>query len=375
MTGDRIRDVVTSYMNLRARAYPLGALLRRLSGKPHDLVAVAVESTVLAPEETEIGPGLIMLPDQFARARAMAPGVGTLADELGLLGDERITHAPVIRHTFRDCLVRPHGVDAPGGRLAVGPDLGYRPVSGPLPEIDSAHFCMTGVSNHFFGHWLLDACATALLPEPDEMYFLSPFSARGHAPDYLAAFRLKAGIPPACLVRRLHIYQDYAQGTLKRARYATMRDRLRQKFPGTPRGGDRLYIRRGGSGQARPIADEDSLVARLVDDGFEVLDIADASLAEIQERGRRARVVVSMEGSHLCHMHLAMPQGGCMIALMPADRVSAMLGGFAQAVGLRFGLLMMEPTETGYRVDVDDLRRTIELADTALTRDPDARRD
>lgn len=356
-------------MSLRARLYPLGALLRRLSGNPRDLIAVAPEATVLAPEEHEIRSDLIMLPDQLSRARAMAPGFGALSDELRLLGDRRLSHAPVIRHTLRDCLVRPQGVDAPGARMAVGPGLGYGPVSGSLPDVDSAHFCMTGVSNRFFGHWLLDACPTALLPSPEEAYFLAPFSARGHAPDYLRAFRLKAHMPSACLVRRLHIYQDYGQGTLKKARYATMRDRLRQQFPDTARGGERLYVRRGDSGQARLIADEEALIEHLMEDGFEVLDVAGASLAEIQKRGRRARMVISMEGSHLCHLHLAMPEGSCMIALMPADRVSALQAGFAQAVGLRFGLLMMDPGEDGYRVDMDELRRTVDMAEAALIRE------
>lgn len=353
-------------MRLPPRLYPLEALFHRLSGTPRDMTSVAAEATVLAPEEHEIRPDLIMLPDQLDRARAKPPGHGTLADELGLLGDRNISHAPVIRYTIRDCVVRPQGLDARGARMAIGPGLGYGPLPGALPVVDCAHYCMTGVSNRFFGHWLLDACSTALLAEPDQTVFLAPFSTKGHAPDYLTAFGLEANMPSACLVRRLHLFQDFGQGTLKRSRYAIMRDRLRQHFPETAGDGERLYVRRGGGGQARPIEDEETLVEHLKEDGFELLDVANASLSEIQKRGRRARLVISMEGSHLCHLHLAMPEGGCMIVLMPADRVSAMLAGFAQANGLRFGLLMLEPGEHGYRVELEQLRRTIDLANNVI---------
>lgn len=348
----------------RARLYPLGALVRRLAGGKQRALADAADAVeILAEEETVARAPVIMLPEAPDKARAVTPGFGSLRAELDMLRTPRVRHAAVIRYTFGDCLVRPGGVEARRMRFRVGERMGFAPVRGKLTPVETGHYCMTPVSRAYFGHWLQDACATALLAAGGETVFLDRLEDTAHGPAYLAAFGLAPEPSPVSHVQRLHLYQDFGQGPHKRARYAEMRARLEAAFPGREDGGDRLYLRRGTSGQARAIADEEALIARLAREGFETLDIMQADLATIQRRCRRARLVVSIEGSHLSHLQLAMPAGSCMIALMPADRVSALQAGYAQAAGLRFGLVMAEPGPDGYRVDTGDLLATLEMAE------------
>ncbi|WP_412504648.1 glycosyltransferase family 61 protein [Roseovarius sp. SYSU LYC5161] len=350
---------------LGPRFYPLQALIRRLGRSDTSLTQAADSVEELSPESEETPPRVIALPGQPDRARASS-GAAPLRDELALLFSRRSVHAPVIRYSFNDCLVRPDGVDSPRMRHAVGARLGIAPVNGPIDRAETGHFCMTHVSRAYFGHWLQDACATALLAPRGAPVFMDALSGTTHGPAYLDAFGITPRQTAACHVGRLHLYQDYAQGPSKRERYAGMRASLARAFPGDGTGAEGLYIRRGQSGQSRLIDGEEALIERLTRAGFEVLDITKADLATIQRRCRDARIAVSIEGSHLSHLQFAMPEGACIIALMPSDRVSALQAGYAHAAGLRFGVLMADPGPEGYRVDADELMATIDKADAAI---------
>lgn len=346
-----------------ARIHPLRALLRRLGGATPDMFDVADAVEILTGPEREPRAPVIALPGQFEKATAASPLAGSLSTEMDMLQSPVVQHAPVVRYTFHNCLLREGGVEAPRGRFRVGGPMGFGPVMGAVQHVDTGHFCMTGVSRSYFGHWLQDACSTALLAPAGETVFLDRLEGTTHGPAYLDALALAPEPFPVCHVQTLHLYQDFGQGSSKRARYTEMRRRLAAAFPSERDGAEKLYVRRGVSGQSRLIAHEDALIDRLSQDGFEVLDITEADLATIQQKCRHAQIVVSMEGSHLNHLQLAMPKGGCIIAIMPGDRISALQAGYAQATGLRFGMVMADPGADGYSVDISALLDTLDLAE------------
>ncbi len=333
-----------------------------LSGYGRDLFDLAADVTVIAPPEKEPANALFVLDGQIEKATAGAAGFSTLEEEVAIVRAREVTHDAVIRYTFEDCLVHEAGLDVAGGKFRKKRPNGVKLLTEPLTGLSGAAYCMSGVSERFFGHWIRDACATALLAAPDEALILDTRPDWPHAAQYADALRLAPERAAMIRVDRLTLHQDHSQGSLKRARYARMRRRLAAAFPGEAGGAGAVYFRRGASGVARLIANEDEVTDRLSREGFDVVDVEGTSLGEIQRRFRRARLVVSVEGSHLNHLHFAMQPGACLITLVPADYFNAIHVGIAQAVGLRYGFMVIDPVENGYRVDCDDLLATRDLA-------------
>lgn len=333
-----------------------------LAGYGGDILELATDVTVIAPPETEPANRLFVLDGQVEKATAGADGFSTLEEEVAIVRAREVTHDAVIRYTFEDCLVHEAGFDVAGGKFRKKRPDGVKLLTEPLTSLSGAAYCMSGVSERFFGHWLQDACATALLAEPDEALILDTRPDWPHAAQYADAFGFAPARAAMAHVDRLTFHQDHSQGSLKRARYARMRQQLAAAFPGEAGGDEAIYFRRGASGVARLIANEDEVTDRLRREGFEVFDVEGADAGEIQRRFRRARLVVSVEGSHLNHLHFAMQPGACLITLVPADYFNAIHVGIAQAIGLRYGFLVIDPVEGGYRVNCDDLLATLDIA-------------
>lgn len=75
------------------------------------------------------------------------------------------------------------------------------------------------------------------------------------------------------------------------------------------------------------------------------------------------RTVVSIEGSQQCHLTFALPPGASLISLIPSDRFSVVLLGYARAIELQWGCVVIDRVEHGYHVNVDDVLRTLDLAE------------
>jgi capsular polysaccharide biosynthesis protein len=224
-----------------------------------------------------------------------------------------------------------------------------------------AAYCMTPLTHTYFGHWLLEGCPTALLARSDEAVCLDLRTDWAHAGEYLRAFSIRPQQNENVFVRELTLFQDYSQGSSKRARYAELRTRS-ATFYGQPLSVARpVYLRRGQSGQARCLSNEDQLIERLEQRGFLVLDASTSSAAELFRGIAAAPLVVGMEGSHLNHVHFSMAQGGSLLVLIPSDRFSLMHFDCSQAFGLHFAALVVERDGAGYRVDMDELFRTMDL--------------
>jgi capsular polysaccharide biosynthesis protein len=224
---------------------------------------------------------------------------------------------------------------------------------------------MSQVSHQYFGHWLQDACSTALLRQEEASLLLDPRPDWPHAADYIAAFGFSPETSPIQIVERLTIYQDFGQGSSKRARYSEMRQRLSTAWPSEDSKKTAIYFRRGSTGVARMISNEEAMIEALAKSGFEICDLSDASVPDIYRRFKHARLVVSVDGSHLNHLYFTMPQGSRLVTLIPSDRFTMNQRGYAQAAGLRYSFLVMDKDSTGYRVKIPDLLRTLDLIETA----------
>jgi len=344
------------------RLRPVTNRLRQAVRGPRDLETAAVHREVLQEEEIEPAPPLLHLPAEIDRATAGVAGHSTLEEEVERARLREFVHQPVIRLELHDCLVHPTGVEAEGASLRFEPPP-PRALLSPMAHVRRACYCNTKANRSYFGHFLRDGCATALLAEVSDSILLDWRPDWTHAPEYLRGLRLQP--TPGRLVRanRLKVFRDHGQGSLKKARYAEMRRRLESAFPGAVSGPSRVYLRRGATGVRRTLVNEDRLAAALADRGFEVVDVAGARAEDLLRRFRTVDQVVSIDGSHLNHLYFSLPAGAGLLTLIPADRFTMNQRGFAAALNLRYGFTIIEPCTGGYEVDLARLLATLALFD------------
>ncbi|MEZ5664506.1 MAG: glycosyltransferase family 61 protein [Burkholderiaceae bacterium] len=333
----------------------------KLFGLGLSVAEAAVEIELLQAEETESTPQVFYLPDQVAKARQGADGPGSLKEELQPILSAKLVHAPVIRYTLHNCMVRDHGVDFVGGRISKVSRRRLRDRQPPVHQIPQAIYCMTPVAHQYFGHWLRDSCATALLARSDESVLMDARPDWPHVSEYIGAFALQPHHEHPTFVQKLTVFQDFSQGSSKRARYDVMRTRAAAHFGPSGQPPQPVYLRRGQTGARRAIENEDEVIRYLQGQGYKVIDVAGASARELYHQLKGSPVVVTVEGSHINHLYMALDKGCSLMVIMPADRFSSTHFGIATALGIHFGFLVAERHQRGYHVRVEDLARTLDL--------------
>jgi len=344
-----------------ARFKPLTNKIADRLGNGRDLAGAAVETVVEQPEEVEPHLPPIFLPDQLGKATQGSPGHQALEAEIAQATRTELVHTAVLRHTLENCLVHPAGIDFAGGSFRIHPLKLLPLATSRIERVPRALYCMSGVSHTFFGHWLQDACPTALLQKEGEALLLTNPPAWQHAGQYVQAFGFRPQLRHLLYVDQLTVYEDHGQGSSKRRRYAELRRRLEVAYPGSSQGGSRVYFRRGATGIARLIANEDAVIDSLKARGFEVFDLLGASAQDIINRFRHADFVVSVDGSHLNHLYFTMQSGAKMMTFVPANRFTMNQVGYCTAAGLRYGFMVAEPAAAGYVVSIPEMNATLDL--------------
>ncbi|MEM9812293.1 MAG: glycosyltransferase 61 family protein, partial [Pseudomonadota bacterium] len=212
----------------------------------------------------------------------------------------------------------------------------------------------------FFGHWLREACSTAVLAPEGVALILDVPEAGPHARAYVEGFGLSPTAGRPLRVERLTVYTDNSYGSHRVARMRTLRARL---GTGARGGGGRLYLERGAAGSPRGLADTAGFHAALQRLGFQILDITAARYQEVAAAIAAADLVLAIEGSHQSHIHYHLRERGALLTLMPADRLSTIHTACALALGFRYGYVVIDPTPDGYGVDLGDLEATLALLD------------
>ncbi len=336
-------------------------ILKARLGAKVPLKDAAVHVEVLEEESVETVPPLAVLPGSLERVTRGVPGHTTAAHHLKMARMAEFRHAPVVHYVLPDCYVHRSGVEYRGGYWGSRGPLRQRFPKAPVAEVHEATFCMAPAAQTYFGHWLRDACPTALLGQDRGRLLLDLRSDWPDAARYATAFGLQAGPFGLLHVDELHVFSDHAQGQSKRARYNLLRTRLAQN-PALPHATQRpVYLRRGATGAARRIAREDQLCEVLDAQGFDIIDMETVGFEERYRRLSAASVVVSIEGSHVNHAEFAMPAGSALILMIPGDRFTIVHRGVAHAIGLRFGCLILDPSSDGYVVAPKTIFDTIEL--------------
>lgn len=346
---------------MSSRLLPLVNQCLKLAGRTRDFQSLAADVAIMEPEETVSAIPAYFLKNQLEKVTATVHGFSTLADVIALATATKTTHAPVIRYTFKNCLVHGAGVEVLGSSFRKKKLQSFNFLTDRLTVLPRAVYCMSSVSHQFFGHWIRDACPQALLAQSGEAILMDVRPDWPHATDYVKAFSLAPMTGSLYHVETLTLYQDHAQGSSKKARINELRQRMARAFPRRSTSSQAVYFRRGQSGVVRAVVNEDEITSGLSRKGFDVFDIENSSVAEIYERTQGARVVVTMEGSHINHLYLSLSPGATLIVLVPADRFVMLHRGLAQANDHKFGFVVVDPIDGGYQVNMNDLNATLDM--------------
>lgn len=242
----------------------------------------------------------------------------------------------------------------------------YAVSMGDAETIEACSLPGSVIGDKYFGHFLSDTTSTTLLAQEFAPALLPEGTSRAawsHAGPYYEFLDLHPGTIRKAHIKDAWVFQDYAMTASRRERLTRLRDRLRAL--GGPRSGHGVFIRRKTSGALRLLLNEDEIEARLRAENFEIVDPVADPAEEIISRICNASIVVSVEGSALAHGLLAMAPQGSMLTLQPPYRFDNIWKDYTDLLGMRYGYVVGEGSPDTFRVDLDDIMRTIDLLEKA----------
>lgn len=351
-------------MTLNRAMFPW-AIHRVLHGRGQSLAEVAVETRELCPEETTSCPPAVCCPGALDRVTALSPWRDWETEQV-LLEGRSVTHAASRAVVLRDVVLAGGFLYCKGLRYPIG--LGesqFNLLNLPSRQhYEVAHLAMTWSGAYYFGNFLQDNLPLEMLPDSDAPRLGAPGKQMRHAAGYRALLDLPPpDLPVHAAIKELTLYVDFAQNSLKAARYAELRRRMRASLqdsrPARPAPG--IFLMRGTDGESRTLVNEAEVASMLAGLGFDIIDPAGMEPAEISARALDARVVVAVEGSHLAHAIYALADKGAFVVIQPPDRFALPYKEYADRMEMAFGFLVAHPAEGGFRADLEELKRVLEL--------------
>jgi hypothetical protein len=330
------------------------SLLRR----PHvPLESIADQTWRIAPAETIFTRPAFFLPGQLERVtgtaytddprREMAGGIELpQASARGfLVKDAWLIDGAIYKHHSS------HWLHARSSRI---PPLYVK------NEIDRGAVYSTFEGNKFFGLWLTDDCATYPLAASEGTPITTNRRVSSHMLAYEDWFEMKPIPLQGAFLREVVFFFDFCQTRHKRERFRTLGNKLLshvkvQDHPG-------VFILRGGTGKRRLLHNELELAEHLrTRRGFRIVDVTTDDVPTIVAACAGARVVVGVEGSHLIHGIMVLQPGGAVLTLQPSNRFCGVIKRTTDPDSQDFGFVVGHADAAGFRIDVEELERTLDL--------------
>ncbi|MGO9666377.1 MAG: glycosyltransferase 61 family protein [Polyangia bacterium] len=227
-------------------------------------------------------------------------------------------------------------------------------------EVDRAAVYSTSAGNGFFGLWLTDDCTAYPLAANEG----TPITTDQPASPHMLAYEEWLGMSPIRLhkafLRELVMFDDFAQTQHKRDRFRALSKKLLSHVTAEPHPG--VFILRRDSGKRRILYNEAELAEWLrVRRGFRIVDVTRDDVPTIVAACAGSRVVVGVEGSHLIHGIMVLQPGGAVLTLQPPNRFCSVIKRTTDPDHQHFGFVVGHAKQDGYRVDADEVERTLDL--------------
>ncbi|MTH79814.1 glycosyltransferase 61 family protein [Paracoccus aestuariivivens] len=350
-------------VSLRPLTYSIGKLIGLGSSNIAD---AASDQWEIDPAETLPVPPVIILPGQAERIRqAEFTTMPLLMQSLAGNPAERIS--PTKGFRIPDVDIVDGVVYARGVTLHLR-QRRYKTLLGSIKDLGKASFYETWIGNRWFGNWLTDDCLTYRLAETSGSSPATTTPERGgHVPRYEELLGMAPRRVTDAHFDELVLFDDHANNSGRMRRAQQMRDDLLTQIAAEDRSG--VFLLRGRTGDLRILENEMELATRLERDfGFRIMQAEKHSVDELIAACANARIVAGVEGSQLNHGIVAMPPGGTLLTIQPPDRATTAMKLLTDRWQQRFAMLIGEGETRLFRVDPDELSRTVELIYHAATK-------
>lgn len=327
------------------------------------LQSVAVKTWEIAPSEIAVTPPAFFLPNQLERVtgwefypfehprRTMQGGITNV-------------HGATKGFLLKDVWLLDGAFYKDNAHSWMSPRSGKWPQIRVECEIDRGAVYCTAGGNKWFGSWLADDCLTYPLASAEGVpVTTSPRSTGLHKQGYEDWF----GMNPTCLstafFRELVIFEDLGQNSNRHLRFRALSDKLLSHVEISAHPG--VFILRGDTGEQRHLHNEMELAEYLRERrGFRILDPEKCDVPTIVATCAGARTIVSVEGSQLIHGFLALQPGCSILTLQPPNRFVCVYKYRADREHLHFGFVVGIVEGEGFRVDPEEVERTLDLFPT-----------
>jgi Glycosyltransferase 61 len=350
------------------QAAPYLRLARRLFSGPGSLDSIAYRREIVCSEETAVIPPSVFLPGQLERVidERREPWFTwqPCSEHIAEATSTVITYAPTIAYHIKDAILFDGSIYVRNFKypLRSAADKSvFRLTAAKLEHVENGALASTFLGTRFFHHWLTDDCPKYLLAAKGVRQICAGRSAYAHQQQYGAYFGQDWTPLDRARIDELTIFQDWDQNSHKRIRYEALRNRIRaQVFDRNS--GSGVYLRRGDTGVARPIRNENEILDSLVKSGFVVVDVSSDNLDYIIASLLSAKIVISMEGSNIAHCVYSLPKGSALLVLQPPDRFRGVHRTWSACLGIKFGFVVGSGSQAaGYSFSVAEIHRTIDL--------------
>jgi hypothetical protein len=346
-------DALLAPLGPRVVARPWLARSRRWMGRPSDFRMVSERSWLLAPAVRRRARPALFDPRDLDRVTGLQEHTTRELELVRISGGWR-DHGATRAHRFRNVrLVDGHLF---GARLVMS--LGQSPApwvaEASAAHVASAVLVASAFGIRYFGHWMHDDLPCALAAARLDLERVRPrYAPHAHQSWYESTCGVRIRDVPDTAFDELIVLDDEGQNDDKRRRFQDIRERVRAgRMLRRHRGV--LYLR-GRTGARRALVNEDEVAAALAREDFVAILPGAMDCAGLMDAALESEIVVSVEGSQMTHALATLRDGGTLIALQPPDRFNNNYADLCDCVGLRYGFIVGEPVEGGFRVDIPRL--------------------
>lgn len=350
---------------------PTFSILRRQLRSGLRLPEVSIESIASKTWNISSGNALVSLPahylpDQLKRVTGTAysyywsPKGGYESLETQMAGGIERFQSPTRAFLVKDAYLVDGAIHKSGFCYRMFPRKKRLPQITIEQEFARAAVHGTLDGNLFFGLWLTDDCTLYPLAANEGKAITTNQPTSNHTLQYEAFLGMKPTRVDSAHFKEIILFEDRLQNLHKRERFSAIRRQLlsHMKYDSHPG----VFIIRGGSGKRRLMQNENEIAVHLQDKrGFRIVDVNTMDVKSILAACAGAKVIAGIEGSHLMHGIMVLAPGGAVLTLQPPDRFCPVIKRTTDRDGQHFAFVVGEPGQNGFKVDIEEVERTLDM--------------